>query len=78
MRRTAPSWSRSVLTMHTRSDPRSRTRDEAISSLGGAIESLNLAKELESITLAKAAFGSVSVLLVTIRVCFFLFCDEMT
>jgi len=78
MRRTAPSWSRSVLTMHTRSELRSRARDGATSSLSVAIEGLNLARELSSITLAKAAFGSVSVLLAMIKVCFLFFCDGMT
>jgi len=42
--------------------------DGAISSLNVAIEALNLAKELASVTPAKAVFGSVSVLLTVIKV----------
>ena len=38
--------------------------------LNAAIEALNLAKEISSVTPAKAVFGSVSVLLVMIRVRF--------
>jgi hypothetical protein len=52
-------------------------RDGVISSLNMAIDVLNLAKELSSITPAKAVFGSVSILLTTIKVRFPLFCDEM-
>jgi len=55
---------------------RPKGRDGAISSLNVAIEGLNLAKEVASVTPAKAVFGSVSILLVMIRVCFFIFCDE--
>ena len=47
----------------------------ALSSLNVAIDILNLAKEVSSITPAKAAFGSVSILLTMIKV-HFLFCDE--
>ena len=39
-----------------------------LSSLNAAIEAMNLAKELASVTPAKAVFGSVSVLLTMIRV----------
>ena len=35
-----------------------------------AIQAMNLAKEISSVTPAKAVFGSVSVLLTMIRVCF--------
>lgn len=42
-------------------------RDGAISSLNVAIEALNLAKEVASVTPAKAVFGSVSILLTMIR-----------
>ena len=49
-------------------------RDGAISSLNAAIEAMNLAKEISSVTPAKAVFGSVSILLTMIKVCF-LFCD---
>ena len=47
-----------------------KRRDIALSSLNAAIETLNLAKEISSITPAKAVFGSVSVILTTIKVCF--------
>ena len=40
----------------------------ALSPLDVAIDALNLAKEASSITPAKTAFGSASVLLTTIRV----------
>ena len=43
-------------------------REDTISALNVAIETLNLAKEASSITPAKAVFGSVSVILVMIRV----------
>jgi len=56
----------------------SKGRDWAISSLNIAIEGLNLAKELSIITPARAAFGSVSVLLVMIRVRLLSFCEEIT
>jgi len=49
--------------------------DGVLSSLNVAIEALNLAKEVSVIAPAKAAFGSVSVLLTMIRVCFLLSCD---
>ena len=55
---------------------RPKGRDGAISSLNAAIEAVNLAKEISSITPAKAVFGSVSVLLTMIKVCFRLR-DEM-
>jgi hypothetical protein len=47
---------------------RPKGRDGVLSSLNVAIDGLNLAKELSSITPAKAVFGSVSVLLTMIRV----------
>jgi len=46
--------------------------DGALSSLNGAIEALDLAKEDSRITQAKATFGSVGALLVMIRVGFLL------
>ena len=55
--------------------PRSRRperQDNVLSSLNVAIEALNLAKEVLSITPAKAVCGSVGVILTTIRVCFLL------
>jgi len=54
-------------------DPKSqRRRDGALSSLNVAIEAVKLAKEISSITPAKAVFGSVSVVLTMIRVSFLL------
>ena len=47
---------------------RPKGRESTISALNVTIEALNLAKELSSITPAKAVFGSVSVILATIRV----------
>jgi len=55
---------------------RARGRDGALSLLNAAIEALNLAKEISGVTPAKAAFGSVSVLLTMIRVHFLRFCDD--
>ena len=46
----------------------SKERDGLLSALNVAIETLNLAKEISSITPAKAVFGSASVLLAMIRV----------
>jgi hypothetical protein len=42
---------------------RPNEREGTISALNAAIEAMNLAKELSSITPAKAVFGSVSVIL---------------
>jgi len=47
---------------------RPKGRENTISALNATIEALNLAKELSSITPAKAVFGTVSVILVMIRV----------
>jgi len=55
---------------------RPKGRDGALSLLNVAIDALNLAKEVSSITPAKAAFGTVSILLTMIKVCALLFCDE--
>ena len=49
-----------------------KRRDIVLSSLNVAIETFNLAKEISSITPAKAVFGSVSVILTTIKVGFLL------
>jgi hypothetical protein len=57
---------------------RPKGREGTISALNAAIEALNLAKELSSITPAKAVFGSVSVILAMIRVSFLLvFVDRL-
>jgi hypothetical protein len=59
-------------------DPKpQRRRDGVLSALNVAIEAMNLAKEVSSMTPTKAVFGSVSVLLTMIRVCFLLFPDEL-
>ena len=55
---------------------RPKGRDGALSMLIAAIEALNLAKEISSVTPAKAVFGSVSVPLATIRASLFLFRDD--
>ena len=47
---------------------RPKGRDDVLSSLDVAIDALNHAKEVSSITPAKAAFGSASNLLALIRV----------
>lgn len=49
---------------------RQKCREIVLSSLDVAIETLNIAKEITSITLAKAVFGSVSVILTMIKVGF--------
>jgi len=51
-------------------------RDGVVSSLNMAIDGLNLAKELSSITPAKAVCGAAAVLLAMIRVSNLL-CDEI-
>ena len=56
---------------------RTKRQDNALSLLNAAIEAMNLAKELSSMTPAKAVFGSVSILLTMIRVCPFLFEDAL-
>ena len=54
---------------------RPKARDGVVSGLNTAIEALNLAKEVSSVTPAKAVFGSVSAILAMIRVSFLLvFC----
>jgi hypothetical protein len=45
-----------------------RRQDVTLSSLNVAIEAMNLAKEIVSITPAKAVFGSISVVLAMIKV----------
>lgn len=55
---------------------RLKYRDGALSSLDAAIEAMNLAKEVTSMTPAKAVFGSVGILLTMIRVRF-LFSDDL-
>ena len=54
---------------------RKKVQENTLSTLNVLIEGLNLAKEISSITPAKAAFGSVSVLLGMIRVRSSSLCD---
>ena len=55
---------------------RPKAREGVISGLNAAIEAMNLAKELSSITPAKAVFGSVSITLTMIRVSLLLVCVD--
>ena len=54
---------------------RQNGRDDALSKLNKAIEDLDRAKEVSSVTPAKVVFGSTSALLPTIRVSPFSFCS---
>ena len=54
---------------------RQNGREKVIFSLNAAIDTLNLVKEVSTITPAKAVFGSVGVILTMIKVIFFLRCD---
>ena len=56
---------------------RPKERDGILSTLNVAIDGLNFAKELADMTPAKAAVGSVAILLTMIRVGFLPFCDGM-
>jgi len=56
---------------------RPKGRENTVSSLNAAIEALNLAEKISSVTPAKAVFATVSVLLTMIKVCFLLCCDDM-
>ena len=56
---------------------RPKDREGVISLLNATIEALNLAKELSSITPAKAAFGSVSILLTMVVVRLPLSCKNL-
>lgn len=51
--------------------PQPNRREKIVSALNVAIEALNLAKEMSSVTPAKVVFGSVTVILVMIKVCMF-------
>ena len=55
--------------MTTKSQP-PKGREGTLSLLSAAIEAVNLAEKLSSITPAQAVFGTVSALLTTIKVCF--------
>jgi len=57
---------------------RSKGRESALLELNTTIEALNLAKDASGIALTEALFGSVSVILATIRVSFFpVFVDRL-
>jgi len=56
---------------------RPKERKDAVSSLNAAIEILDLAERTSNITPAKAVLGSVGALLVLIRVCFLLSCNDL-
>lgn len=56
------------LTMDTTKSQRPKRRDTTLSSLNAAIEATNLAKDALSMTPAKAAVGSISVILTLTRV----------
>ena len=58
------------------SSRRQKSRENTLDLLGAAIEAVNLAKEMSSPTPAKAVFGTVSILLTTIRVRLLLFCID--
>jgi len=62
--------------MATKSQQPNR-RDVAFSSLNTAVEALNLANGVSSVTQAKAAFASVATLLVMIRVRFLLIDESL-
>ena len=51
-----------------------KERDGVLSALNALIEASNLAKEISSITPAKAVFGPVALILTLIRVRLFPFC----
>ena len=51
-----------------------KEREGIISALNGAIEAMNLAKEVSSVTPAKAVFGSVSFILTMTKVSLPLVC----
>ena len=59
-------------------DPKSKqkSRDNTLTLLNAAIEAMNLAKEIVSVTPAKVVFGSAGILLSMIRVRLPRFCDD--
>ena len=59
-------------------DPKSKQKhqDNTLTSLNAAIEAMNLAKEVVSMTPAKVVFGSAGILLAMIRVRLLQFCDD--
>ena len=58
-------------------NPQQKCQDNTLSLLGVAIDAMELAKEISSVTPAKAVFGSVSIILTMIRVCSLPFSDSL-
>jgi len=56
---------------------RPKDREGVISALNVAIEATSLAERVTSFTPAKAAFGTVSVLLTMVKVRLLLFCNDL-
>ena len=56
---------------------RPKGRDDNISALDAAVEAMNLAEKISTITPAKSLLGSVSTLLTLIRVCFLFSCNDI-
>jgi hypothetical protein len=59
------------------SSQQQKGRDGVLSTLDVSIQALNLAKDSCGIPPAQIAFGSASVLLTMIRVCFLLPCEDI-
>jgi len=57
---------------------RPKGRENSVSLLNAAIDAMDLAEKISSITPAKAVFATVGVLLAMIKVCFFLVRDEVS
>jgi len=57
---------------------RPKGRDNTVSALNAAIDTLNLAKDIASIAPAKAVFGTVSIILTTIKVSLLLFVGRLS
>lgn len=64
-------------TMATKSQRQTQGREGTVSTSNAAIEAMDLAEKISSITPAKAVFGTVVILLTIIKVCSLLFRDEM-
>jgi len=56
---------------------RPKGRENSVSLLNAAIDAMDLAEKISSITPAKAVFATVGVLLAMIKVCLLLCCGEM-
>jgi hypothetical protein len=64
------------LTMEAESE-QPEGQEGTISALNAAIEAMNLAEKISTITPIKAVFGSVRTLLMIIGVCFLFFCNDL-